>query len=420
MSYLFGRLIAAATTALCCSASVQADSYRVFPMPVAGPDHGDQALVSNPADAEASPFGWHDTNGVAGPEFTLLRGNNVTVYVDADGDGTPDDSGPDGGAGLTFDFPWSSTQVPSAYAAALATNAFYWGNSLHDVFYRHGFIETARNMQQNNYGRGGSGGDPLRIEILSGASVNDVTWISAAEGSSPRLRTHLWNVTTPSREASFDSTAMIYGYGKIVETRLNEPGCLSNAENPTSGYADFFAVLLTNDFTTTTSATPRGLATYLLGQPITGAGIRPQPYTSNMAVNPVTYVDTATLGAPHGVGTVWASAMWDLTWLMVKAHGASNDWLNGNGGENRMLRLAILAQQLQVCSAGFVSARNALLAADEGLYAGENSCRIWKAFARRGLGFSAVEGSAGSNADNVAAFDRPVICDDLFADGFEL
>lgn len=111
--------------------------------------------------------------------------------------------------------------------------------------------------------------------------------------------------------------------------------------------------------------------------------------------------------------------MWDLTWLMVKAHGAGNDWVTGNGGENRMLRLAIRAQQLQVCSAGFVGARDALLAADDALYAGENRCRIWKAFARRGLGFSAAEGSAHSNADNVAAFDTPMTCDDLFADGFE-
>lgn len=27
--------------------------------------------------------------------------------------------------------------------------------------------------------------------------------------------------------------------------------------------------------------------------------------------------------------------------LVVKAHGAGNDWLDGNGCENRMLRLAV-------------------------------------------------------------------------------
>ena len=51
--------------------------YRVFPIPFESPSDGDRVLVQNPADPSASPFGWHDTNGVAGPEFTVTRGNNV-------------------------------------------------------------------------------------------------------------------------------------------------------------------------------------------------------------------------------------------------------------------------------------------------------------------------------------------------------
>jgi len=53
------------------------DSYRVFPEPVESPSHGGRQLIVNPADAIASPFGWHDTDGVDGPEFTITRGNNV-------------------------------------------------------------------------------------------------------------------------------------------------------------------------------------------------------------------------------------------------------------------------------------------------------------------------------------------------------
>lgn len=403
--------------------AAQADSYRVYPVPVPSPDHGPRALVTNPAEPNASPFGWHDTNGTAGAEFTTLQGNNVIVYVDADGNGVADGPGPDGGAGLAFDHAWSPAQAPSAYTAALATNAFYWGNMLHDIFWRHGFDEPARNMQQNNYGRGGTGNDPLIIEILSGANnnnVNNVTWIASAEGISPRVRTYVWNSTTPNREASFDTSAMIYGYGKVIEARLNTPGCFNNAENPSSGYADFLAALLTNDFATTTSVTPRGLGTYLLGQPVGGTGIRPVPYTTDMSVNNYTYLNTRTLPSPHGVGVVWGSMLWDLTWLMVQEYGASNNWFNGNGAENRMLRLAIRAQRLQPCSAGFVSARDAVLAADVELYAGANQCRIWQAFSRRGLGFSAAQGSAGSNADNTQAFDLPPQCNGLiFANGFQ-
>ena len=40
-------------------------SYRVFPLPLESPSDGDRSLVKNPAAANASPFGWHDTNGAA-------------------------------------------------------------------------------------------------------------------------------------------------------------------------------------------------------------------------------------------------------------------------------------------------------------------------------------------------------------------
>ena len=44
---------------------------------------------------------------------------------------------------------------------AVVTNFFHTVNVLHDVFYRHGFDEDAGNLQTNNYGRRGKGGDPM-------------------------------------------------------------------------------------------------------------------------------------------------------------------------------------------------------------------------------------------------------------------
>ena len=44
----------------------------------------------NAADPSASPFGWHDTNGVAGAEFTDTRGNNVHAYADRDNNNVAD------------------------------------------------------------------------------------------------------------------------------------------------------------------------------------------------------------------------------------------------------------------------------------------------------------------------------------------
>src|SRR5262249_20112337 len=79
-------------------------SYNVIPPPNESRQDGGFVLVSTPEDATASPFGWHDTNGVAGPEFTDTRGNNVDAHLDRNNDNIADPSPgrPNGGANLDF------------------------------------------------------------------------------------------------------------------------------------------------------------------------------------------------------------------------------------------------------------------------------------------------------------------------------
>lgn len=399
-------------------AAAQAASYFVYPLPVASPDHGPRVLLADPADAEASPFGWHDTDGLPGPEFTVLRGNNVWVYVDQNFDGAPDGPGPDAGASLVFNYPAAPGVVPPiTYAEALATNAFYWGNSFHDILWHHGFREADGNFQENNYGNGGLGGDAMRIEILYGSGVNNGTYTFTDDGVAPRIRTHLWNLTDPLREGSFQADVMAWTYMHVAQRRIVGQACFSNAENPAIGVSDFFGTLITNDFAATTPATPRGMATRALGQPVDGPGIRVYPYTTDMAINPLTYAD-APGSTPHSLGTIYASALWDLAWGLVLREGASGNMVSGDGGENRMLRLLVHALKVQPCNPGLVDARDALLDADQSLYGGTYQCEIWGAFARRGLGFSPIQGSAMSVNDNTPAFDMAPDCF-LFANGFE-
>jgi hypothetical protein len=66
--------------------------------------------------------------------------------------------------------------------------------------------------------------------------------------------------------------------------------------------------------------------------------------------------------------------------------------------------------KFQPCSPGFVDGRNAILTADVELTEGENQCEIWRAFAKRGLGFSASQGSSNNRTDGVQAFDLPAAC----------
>lgn len=56
-------------------AMVGGGSYNVFAEPLESPYVGPRTLMVDPADALASPFGWHDTDGATGAEYTTTQGN---------------------------------------------------------------------------------------------------------------------------------------------------------------------------------------------------------------------------------------------------------------------------------------------------------------------------------------------------------
>ena len=162
------------------------DAYNVFAIPKESPYDGDRTLEMAPSDPLASPFRWHDTDGVDGAEFTITRGNNVHAYTDIDANNVADpDSSPDGGASLVFDFPLDLTVDPPAYRPAAVTNLFYWNNIIHDVTYQYGFTEAAGNFQVNTYGRGGLGNDDVRAEAQDGSGTNNANFGTPVDGAAP-------------------------------------------------------------------------------------------------------------------------------------------------------------------------------------------------------------------------------------------
>ncbi|MEP6467454.1 MAG: M36 family metallopeptidase, partial [Parafilimonas sp.] len=62
-----------------------------------------------------------------------------------------------------------------------------------------------------------------------------------------------------------------------------------------------------------------------------------------------------------------------------------------------------------VCKPGFVDGRDAILKADTLLYGAKYSADIWKAFAKRDLGYSASEGNSNSTSDGKSAYDLPSV-----------
>ena len=191
-----GSVARSSTAAGAAAAAQVADgsSYNVFAFPTESPNDRPRQIVTNPADSIASPFGWHDTNGAMGAEFTTTQGNNAHAYLDQDDSESPDFGGsPNGGPSLTFDFPADLTQHAQNYREAVVTNLFYGNNRFHDITHHYGFDEPSGNFQANNYGRGGGQGDYVRAEAADGGGTNNANFSTpAADGGTPRMQMFLW------------------------------------------------------------------------------------------------------------------------------------------------------------------------------------------------------------------------------------
>ncbi|MFL9833260.1 T9SS-dependent M36 family metallopeptidase [Chryseobacterium terrae] len=164
-------------------------SYNVFPLPIEAPTFGNRSIVSNPWILASSPEGWHSTGAT---NYTITRGNNVFAYEDTANKNEPGFS-PDGGANRNFDFPFAINQTPTFNRSAAITNLFYINNRVHDIFYQFGFTESARNFQQNNFGKGGNGNDYVLAESQDGGGLNNANFTTPSDGNRPLMQMYLWS-----------------------------------------------------------------------------------------------------------------------------------------------------------------------------------------------------------------------------------
>ncbi len=416
---------------------VSGDQYRVYPRPVESPNHttplppaDGRVLAVNPANALASPFGWHDTNGAAGAEFQTTVGNNAEAYTDVDANNAPDaGSSPSGGAALNFDFPLNLAQAPSTYRPGAVANLFYWNNIIHDVQYQYGFDEAAGNFQVNNYGRGGLGNDSVRAEAQDGAGTNNANFGTPPDGQRPRMQMFVWTSPNPDRDGDLDAGIVIHEYGHGISNRLvggpANVNCLTNRQQAGEGLSDWWALAYTAK-PGDTGPMPRGMGTYSLGQQTNGAGIRTQRYSTDPAVNNWTYASINGLAVPHGVGSVWAQGAWEVYWKLVDAHGFSANLHNATGGAGNQRAMLYVNEGLKnaACNPTFTQIRDGIIQAAADNNGGEDVCRIWEAFAAYGLGTNAVSGGAASTTPT-NGFNVPASCQGggggttVFADTFE-
>ncbi len=379
-------------------------TYNVFPRPVEHPEDGVRSILADPHDTAVSPFGWHDTNGVAGAEFTDVRGNNVFAQEDTDNNNTGG-TRPDGGASLAFDFPLDLAADPSTYSSASLTNLFYWNNLNHDIQAKYGFTEAAGNFQQINYSGQGSGGDPVQADGLDGSGTNNANFGTPPDGYSPRMQMYRFTAAAPDRDSSLDSGIITHEFGHGVSNRLTGGPANSNGLREIQsggmgeGWADFYALMLLQRVSDTAN-TPIVVGAYSTDDV---NGIRRNPYSFEMTINPITFnnYNSDPNHQVHNTGEIWASTLWDLNWLLIAKYGYNANLRTGYtgtgigaAGNKLTLQLVNDGLKLQPSNPSFTQARDAILLADLIRSGGANQNEIWQAFARRGLGVAAA--TAGS------------------------
>jgi hypothetical protein len=536
---------------------VDGSSYNVFALPLESPNHGSRQIVTEPASPAASPFGWHDVNGILGADYTIARGNNVWAKEDIKGNNSRVSFSPNGTSSLNFDFPLDFNLSPLESQEAAITNLFYLNNMMHDIWFQHGFDESSGNFQTTNYSNLGIGDDFVFADAQDGSGLNNANFGTPPDGLSPRMQMFLWSppgsdvserviinggsiagtyngigaafgallsstaitsnlvlatdtgaeiydaceglvnsgalngniavirrgtcefgskilsvenagaiaaivvnnepgdaivmgagavgdvVSIPSLmltqaigeslisaltngetitadllgpdltdfiDGDFDNGIIAHEYGHGISNRLtggpSASGCLFNDEQMGEGWSDWFGLMITMK-STDLSDEARGIGTFAISQPVTGNGIRPARYSTDFIENGFTYTASNTLAQPHGIGFVWATVLWDLTWAYIDKYGFDPDMYNGNGGNNKVMKLVIDGLKLQPCGPGFVDGRDAILAADMATTGGVDQCIIWEVFTARGLGFNAQQGSSSSRLDQMEDFTMP-------------
>ena len=360
-------------------------SYRVFAHPIENPNdtNGARTLEVNPYNTTASPDGWHHINGT---DFHITNGNNIDAYSQDNIILRPDEE--------TLEFDYNPFNPSYTYAdRAAVTNAFYWTNLCHDIFYLYGFDEAAGNFQEHNYTQDGAGGDAVIVETHHddcGARF----WPAEMDGQAPTLELGICSNT----DSAFDNAVIVHEYTHGLVNRLiggNSIGDTFYPEHMDEGWADWFGMMLTMYHTD--GNLPQRLRPLGLWHEGNNGMAVLRTYDTNSdaynfeALN--THVEpsgneneTETI-SEYRIGEVWGAILWDLTWLLIDDYGFDEDIYYGNGGNNIALKLVMEGMKFMPDNQpGFQKGLDALLTADDILFDGAFECHIKTAFTGRGFG----------------------------------
>ncbi|KAF5328132.1 hypothetical protein D9611_014937 [Ephemerocybe angulata] len=317
--------------------------------------------VSRPFRTRGShhlPLGWHALR--QGVDSTTTSGNNVIAFRGQ----TPST---ETSATLNFNSEYDDTKDPTLASniAASTTNAFFIINTMHDIWYKYGFTESAFNFQSNNLGKGESRMTACRSAFRTEVERTMPTSLPLPIRTVPHV--HL-DLTTPNRDGAMENDIIIHEYTHGLTNRMTGGGtgrCLQTLEagGLGEGWGDAMASL------------------------------RSAPYSTNAKTNTLRYSSIRKQQEVHNIGEVWANMLHNVQDALVQARGFSEEKLtNPDAPEGNVvfMRLFIDALAVQPCNPPvIVQARDAWIQADQIRFNGANKCTLFKAFASRGLGLNA-------------------------------
>ena len=345
----------------------------------------------------------------AGAECT--KGNNCLAYADV----TPPQGYNEGDIYGKITSPGKFDHIYNHNQAASTPNnlqnslvgMFFHVNWLHDRWYEAGFDEAAGNAQEDNYGRGGIGGDPILAEGNDYSGTDNANMTTPADGASPHMQMFEFMGPTPhypSRTSNHEALITFHEMGHYLTNRLvgNANGLFNRQGGAMGeGWGDFFAICMTSqstdDFAQGAFAVGGWTDWRSNFQDNYYFSIRRYPYSADMAKNPLTFKHISagvvlpegppcSGGGPnnrvHNAGEIWCSTLWEIFVKLVAKHGHAE-------AEKRMLAYVIGGLKLTPINPTFTQARDAIINAVSALHE-EDLLEVWEGFAKRGLGVEAV------------------------------
>ena len=203
------------------------------------------------------------------------------------------------------------------------------------------------NFQASNLGRGGAENDYVLADAQDGSGTNNANFATPADGGSGRMQMYLWSGAV-QKDGDVDNGIISHEFAHGISNRLTggpaQAGCLQNNEQMGEGWSDYYGLMYTQNWATSTLTTgfssPRAVGTYAAGQSASSVGIRSQRYCTNFNVNNKVYAATIPAES-HDRGEIWCATLWDMTWNIINQVGSINPNLFDNsnlGGNSIALR----------------------------------------------------------------------------------